>query len=224
MKDTAMNNASEILPGSTRVDILKVMESNSGLIGIELGVAEGYFAKTLLDTGVFKQLWGVDMYADWHDVEQYKRALVNCDLNSNYKLVRMTFDQALDMFPDNYFDFIYVDGYASSGEMGGATIHQWFKKLKVGGLMAGDDYHSDWPLVVKSVDDFVEQTGFKMYLTEQVSDAVYSQYPTWGVIKRSEVRTSENQDLVKEGSRAQKRQEMRYLVKMLLIRLGLWRN
>lgn len=45
--------------------------------------------------------------------------------------------------------FIYVDGYAHTGEDRGKTLFDWYPKLKIGGLMAGDDYHDDWPLVKK---------------------------------------------------------------------------
>ncbi|MDC1120300.1 hypothetical protein OAT72_00365 [Alphaproteobacteria bacterium] len=51
--------------------------------------------------------------------DEYKSAIKLVGLDSNYTLLRMSCDEALDLFDDNYFDFIYFDGYAHKGEEGG---------------------------------------------------------------------------------------------------------
>ena len=43
----------------------------------------------------------------------------------------MTFDDAIDLFEDQFFDFIYIDGFAHTGEEGGETLIKWYRKLKV---------------------------------------------------------------------------------------------
>lgn len=43
-------------------------------MGIELGVAGGWFSKRLVETGCFERLWAVDMYGDHHDTDQYIKA------------------------------------------------------------------------------------------------------------------------------------------------------
>ena len=91
--------------------------------------------------------------------------------NTTYSLLRMDFDDALLLFEDNYFDFIYVDGFAHTGEEGGKTLIDWIKKLKVGGYLAGDDYHNDWPLVVWAVNDLAKKLSrikfFRFYFFEK---------------------------------------------------------
>lgn len=151
----------------------------TGNIGVELGVASGRFTKRLLQTGKFQILFGVDTYADIHDTSEYKDAIKTIGIGTNHKLLRLTFDDALDIFPDEYFDFIYVDGFAHTGEEGGQTIIDWYQKLKVGGIMSGDDYHEDWPLVMWAVNHFASQIGAKISLTGQTESERYSQYPTW---------------------------------------------
>jgi hypothetical protein len=148
-------------------------------VGIELGVATGLLSKRLLETGKFKILFGVDAYADIHDTNEYKNALRTIGIDANHKLLRLTFNDALDLFPDEYFDFIYVDGFAHTGEDGGKTLVDWYGKLKIGGIMSGDDYHSDWPLVMWAVNHFASQIGAKITLTDKIQDERYSQYPTW---------------------------------------------
>ncbi len=130
-----------------RHDVVRLLSGNDN-VGVELGIAEGIFSERMVKSGRFSTYIGIDMYADAsHTTCQYKRALARCGLCSNYKLLRMRFDEAIDLFDDESLDFIYVDGYAHGGEEGGETIFNWYRKLKVGGVMSGDDYHSDWPLV-----------------------------------------------------------------------------
>lgn len=152
-------------------------------VGIELGVAAGIFSSRMIESGKFAVFFGVDVYGDNHDTNQYKEALKRIGLLKPHKLLRMTFDEALDLFEDEFFDFIYVDGYAHTGEEGGQTLLNWYKKLKVGGVMAGDDYHSDWPLVQWAVNDFVKQLDVTLSVTEGSENVRYCKYPSWFFVK-----------------------------------------
>jgi hypothetical protein len=99
-----------------------------GGIGIELGVAEGVLSERLLQRQPLPHLHSVDMYAGdrGHDNEQYKRALRRlAPYRHRNTVLKLRFDEALDLFPDAYFDFIYVDGYAHTGEESGATFDDW---------------------------------------------------------------------------------------------------
>ncbi|KHD23462.1 hypothetical protein NM09_18505 [Vibrio caribbeanicus] len=198
------------IKNSYRQDIIKLIEGDN-LVGIELGVAGGEFSKRMVESGRFSQFYGVDMYADMHDTDEYKMALKHVGIDKNYKLFRMTFEEALDLFEDNSLDFIYVDGYAHSGEEGGRTIIDWSKKVKIGGLIAGDDYHKDWPLVVQAVDSFVESINGDLYVTENVEKGPTSEFPSWGVIKRQQCNLEYDQTLVEKGISENKKHEMQYL-------------
>jgi hypothetical protein len=103
---------------------------------------------------------------------------------ATYSLLRMRFDQAVDLFPDGYFDFIYVDGYAHTGEEAGQTFRDWWPRLKAGGVFAGDDYDRAWPDVVQNVDAFLAANGQTGYVIPYVEpDTAYCRYPTWFAIK-----------------------------------------
>ena len=129
--------------------------------------------------------------------EEYKRALQSIGLFSCYKLLRMTFDEALELFPDQSLDFVYVDGYAHNGENGGNTIYQWYDKVKLGGVLAGDDFHADWPLVVKAVTTFAEDAGLDLYATELTETQMFCKYPSWAVIKKNDRSLAAPNELVK---------------------------
>jgi hypothetical protein len=64
-------------------------------------------------------------------VKEYIKTLKSIGLEKNYVLLRMSFDEAAELFDDEFFDFIYFDGYAHTGEEGGKTFSDWYQKLKI---------------------------------------------------------------------------------------------
>ena len=172
----------ETVHGSSRQDVIAKLERHDN-IGIELGVARGVFSERMMASGKFRRFYGVDRYGDIHDVQEYKLALKHVGLEKNYHLLRMTFEEAIDLFDDEYFDFVYIDGFAHTGEDGGRSIIDWYRKVKVGGVLAGDDYHRDWPLVMWAVNHFVVESGHRLYLTEVLDEDAYSLYPSWYIHK-----------------------------------------
>ena len=152
-------------------------------IAIELGVAGGSFSEKLVESGKFSIVIGIDSYSTpRHGIEEYKEALTRTRfIESNFKLLKMSFDQALSLFEDNSIDFIYIDGFAHLGQCGGKTIFDWARKVKIGGIIAGDDYDEEWPLVIDSVNYFLEQNNFDLKLTDKPpSNApIYSKYRSW---------------------------------------------
>lgn len=172
--------------GATRHDVIRRLAGVDN-IGIELGVAGGGFSERMVASGKFRHFFGVDLYGDSiHTTAQYKEALRRTGLLSGYKLLRMRFDEALELFDDGFFDFIYIDGFAHTGQEGGETLVQWFRKLKVGGVMAGDDYHPDWPLVQWAVNEFARELGAPLHVTDVLGEERYSRYPSWFVLKEQD--------------------------------------
>jgi Methyltransferase domain len=167
------------LPGTQRWNVIDPLPA-TGNIGIELGVAAGSFSARMVQSGRFARFFGVDAYSDGHSAREYKAALLATGLWSDYRLLRMTFAQAVDLFPDASFDFIYVDGFAHSGLEGGRTLADWFPKLKPGGIIAGDDYDAKaWPLVVWAVHEAAAQLKVTVNLTDLVQDEAYNRFPSW---------------------------------------------
>lgn len=180
--------AVELRQGWFRHDVVKELQGSDN-VGIELGVAAGGFSRRMLESEKFRRLYGVDMYAGGkHDTNEYLNALRHVGFsNPTYSLLRMDFESALSIFDDNYFDFIYIDGFAHTGEEGGKTILDWARKLKLGGIIGGDDYHADWPLVTWAVNDFAKRMGTAVYVTSERETANYSRYPTWFLRKEREL-------------------------------------
>lgn len=155
--------------------------------GVELGVAAGRFSERILRNGKVLRLWGVDRWSDHHDVSEYVEATRRLAAVGGGRtfLLRMSFEEALPHFEDESLDFVYVDGYAHTGQEGGSTISQWWDKVKPGGIMSGHDYHSRWPLTRKAVDRFVEDNDLEMGLTLPPGEPLADAYPSWWVTKRT---------------------------------------
>ena len=148
------------------------------LIGVELGVARGDFSKELIKSKKFKILFGVDSYSlNQHNIDEYKFALKKLGMFSNYKLINMSFEKALDLFPDKSLDFIYFDGYAHTGQNYGKTILDWSKKIKPNGILSGDDYDKKWELNKLIIDQFAKQNDFKLFVTD--TDKKKHIYSSW---------------------------------------------
>ncbi len=160
-----------------REDLPKLFNKKN-LIGVELGVARGDFSKQLIKSKKFKILFGIDSYSlNQHNLDEYKFALKKLGMFSNYKLINMSFENALDLFPDKSLDFIYFDGYAHTGQNYGQTILDWSKKIKPNGILSGDDYDAKWELNKLIIDQFAKQNNFKLFVTD--SDKKKHIYRSW---------------------------------------------
>ncbi|RXF67021.1 class I SAM-dependent methyltransferase [Hansschlegelia zhihuaiae] len=169
----------------TRWELGKIIRP--GGVAVELGVANGGFSETLLKKTNISYLYSIDMYADKkHTVEEYcaviKRLMPYRERNA---ILKLRFDQALAVFEDETFDFIYVDGYASGGEEDGKTFEDWWPKLKPGAVMGGHDYDSNWPLVIQSVDRFVAKHNLDLFTVGGTKDREddYNRFASWFVVK-----------------------------------------
>ena len=120
-----------------------------------------------------------------HNNDQYSRVINRLEPYKNRNsIIKLTFEEALPLFPDEYFDFIYVDGYAHTGEENGKTFYDWLPKLKSGGIMAGDDYHDNWPLVKSAVSLFAKNIDRDLHLINcHEPNSIWSEYPTWFIFK-----------------------------------------
>ncbi len=168
-----------------REDVISLVQK--GGIGVELGVAEGVFSERILKKDILSYLYSIDMYKEerGHGVDQYCRALQRLKPYQNKNsLLRMTFDEALDLFEDESLDFIYVDGYAHTAQENGATLTKWFKKLKPYGIFSGDDYHPDFRANVTVIDNFVDQHNLLRSVIDcHEPNSIWSEYPTWWTVK-----------------------------------------
>lgn len=164
----------------TRRNDLPYLLNELGLdrFGAELGVAKGEFSYHLLKHSNVKILFSIDRWSDHHDDKEYHGCLQTlAPFGGRSLVVRETFENAVLDVPDSFFDFIYIDGYAHTGQNNGRTLDDWWPKLKPGGLFAGHDYHTKWRATMIAVDRFMAKHDLHFELT------VHDQYPSWITFK-----------------------------------------
>jgi len=169
----------------SREDIVTLAVDNP--VGIELGVAEGYFSNRVLANIPVYRWYCVDAWAGdrGHTDAQYESTKNLLSKYDNVEILRMRFDEALGLFEDNFFDFIYIDGYAHTGQEDGKTLEDWWPKLKTGGIYSGDDYcPHKWPKNVDSINNFAKLVKKKLVVYEfETKDYSWSRFPSWYIRK-----------------------------------------
>lgn len=150
--------------------------------GVELGVAAGKFSAQILAAGQCERLWSIDRWNDHHDAKEYVRAARELVMQGRGRCIplRMTFAEALPFFADGSLGFVYVDGYAHTGQDGGRTLEDWWPKLKPGGVFAGHDYHPRWQPTKDAVDAFAARHGLTLSFTQE---APPDGWPSWFTFK-----------------------------------------
>jgi hypothetical protein len=164
---------------NNRNDIPKLFENLNIKIGAELGVAAGAYSRKLNEAHSFDKFFCIDKWNDHHNLSEKKKVENAFKDKSNIIIMHCTFSEALINFEDNFFDFIYIDGYAHTGQDDGKTLKQWFPKLRKGGMFAGHDYDEKrWPKTFLNVNEFLKnQLGYEINFTKEKTD------PSWYIIK-----------------------------------------
>lgn len=170
-----------------------------GLTGnaVEIGVAEGGYSFYLLDCwpGTCYQIdpWmAMDSgeYRDYNNVdqvEQDRRYMLVLETSRKYGgrsiPVRMRSTNAAQHFPDQYFDFVYIDANHKY-DFVKKDLESWWPKLKVGGIFAGHDYLDG---IIASgeygVKTAVNEFAANRFLLNQINVTQEHDYPTWWTVK-----------------------------------------
>ncbi len=173
---------------SSRNDFGKYL-NDVGLIGFgcEIGTAYGENAEQILRQWSGVTLFCVDPWKKW-EKDQYVDTTGKCDFDSMFmyamnkfskypgrvSVVRQESDVAVQMFPDSFFDFVYVDGNHHEPQIS-RDLENWYPKVKSGGLFCGHDYYNldtpEFRCEVKSaVDRFVSARGLDISVTTGPGD------------------------------------------------------
>jgi hypothetical protein len=135
--------------------------------GVELGVASGVFSKTICENKKGDGWhYAIDRWSDHHGSKEYIHACKVLAKFPKCAVLRMTFTEAAKEFEDGSLSYVYVDGYAHTGQLEGQTYREWWPKLKVGGLFCGHDIHPRWQKTVEALEAFAAETGFRYALTQ----------------------------------------------------------
>ena len=151
-----------ILNAESRGDLITVC-NKLGLTGqaAEVGVFRGHFARHNLELWHGKTYYLIDAWAFrandtlYGKVSRDKNSLSAADHDVNYGIararvlpwvengtavmIRRFAEAAVLMFPDAFFDFIYIDAGHEFHNVA-RDMELWWPKLRPGGMFAGDDF------------------------------------------------------------------------------------
>lgn len=141
----------------------------------EIGVFKGDFSKKIKKFLEPKELHLIDLFegvtlSGNKDGEN----IIYADLNSEFtnlnnyffydhevKLHRGKSFDVMNNFPDNYFDFVYIDGdHSYEGVKNDLEIS--YHKVKKNGIICGHDYAFNFLGVMNAVNEFVEKHNLKI--------------------------------------------------------------
>jgi len=129
-----------------------IAEKNLKIVA-EIGVNYGRLIERVFanqhNRKTLKEYWAVDPWAlysghlpgtkeEWN--EMHKSV---CGIMTRYKQLRvlkLTSVRAASLFPDKYFDFVYIDANHTYKAVY-ADIYVWLPKVRDGGILGGHDFH-----------------------------------------------------------------------------------
>ena len=171
----------------TRNDLISTLTKNC--IFAEIGVFQGTFSKLIYSFLKPQELHLIDIFEGtvcsgdkdgcnltWANLNHEFNVLKNFFKEQNsVKLHKGKSKDILIKFPDDYFDFIYVDGdHSYEGAI--ADLELARKKIKNGGIILGHDYSAEMPEVIKAVNDFIGQNNL------QIDFITLDKFPSFGII------------------------------------------
>lgn len=182
-----------------RENLIHLLPKNG--VGVEIGVAEGDFAETLLTTTKPKRLhlidpWTFQQREDYRDDpnnvptsegdRRHQAVLARFQdriLSGEIEVHRQFSCQARTKYPENYFDWIYVDALHTYDGVR-SDLEDYFPLVRDGGFILGHDYTNrkgarEWNFaVVEAVNDFIRSNDCKLIaVTQEVC-------PTYMIMKR----------------------------------------
>lgn len=137
------------IPNIGRNQLADLFKELDFRVGVELGVANGFYSETLMKANPKLTLYGIDpyrplkSYRDYTHRETFEKmkrdAHDKLDKYPTYHFIENLSQGALKDFADESIDFVYID---ANHDFYNATvdIHTWSKKVRKGGIVSGHDY------------------------------------------------------------------------------------
>lgn len=133
----------------TRPMTLFIWTNNNGkeLIGAEIGVREGYNAKSMLRNLNIKKLFLIDPFVPYVEdglvkvgvsVDFAKRTLKK--YSKNIEILQLSSEEASQIISDSSLDFVYIDA-CHEPKFVRQDMNLWYQKIKKGGVLGGHDIH-----------------------------------------------------------------------------------
>ena len=161
-----------------RIEFLRKLPKE-GIVA-EIGVSKGKNAENIYLMSKPATLYLIDSWCDRTKTGDYRVRnnweniyLQVCDRfrsKKNIIIIRKDSVDASNDFPNEYFDWVYIDA-GHSFESCHEDLHAWFPKIKKHGYITGHDYNDDEEAIAKgygvkrAVDEFCKELGLRISFT-----------------------------------------------------------
>lgn len=162
--------------------ILDNVDTTQRMRFLEIGVYQGRMTmmwnEILANTTIDYEYYAIDHFQGSeeheHNIDYYEITRKNLEpIWNRICLIKEDSIKTAQRFPDEYFNVIYIDA-SHDYESVLHDIETYYPKLKIGGIICGDDYdpppqgNNSWPEVVQAVNEFfgkihVNRIGFQQY-------------------------------------------------------------
>ena len=162
-----------------------------GGVVAEIGVAEGCLSEVILNTNHPRELWLIDSWRHRDDcgsdpsnvhrtaqLSRYFSVLQRFRSDPRVAVFRGESDWACACFHANSLDWIHID--ANHLQLR-SDLLGWWPCVKPGGWITGHDYTvaGDHITVKTDVDQFVQERGLELFVTQGKGDVYEKNYPSW---------------------------------------------
>jgi len=150
------------LPTLSLDPLLASLDCEKNSIMAEIGCYTGESTEIFSESGKFGAIYSIDPWetnVDYDELPVDNMDVVEqlfdkriATLKTPVNKIRKTSEQAVNMFPNNFFDFVYIDGNHNYDFIK-EDIVKWLPKVKSNGVIAGHDYNHAYEGVIKAVDE-----------------------------------------------------------------------
>ena len=171
----------ELMIFPSKYDLIKYFGESGFKKGAEIGVAGGLFSETMCQSIPGLELWCIDI---WHPYKgnrwsgsyernehHFKSATELLSKYNTHVMREMSMD-AVKKFKRGSLDFVFIDSNHSYDYVMQDLI-EWSKKVRIGGIVSGDDY---CPMekggVVEAVDDYTKAHKIEFNLTDPLVNKI----------------------------------------------------
>lgn len=128
--------------------------AKTDLIGVEIGVENGFNAKTILKTLPIKKIYLIDLKF----VKTTLKRLAK--YNDKIQFIEKYSEEAVNEISDT-IDFVYIDG-SHEYEYVKKDIELYYPTVKQGGIIGGHDFDANHMDVCRAVFEFVQKHDLKV--------------------------------------------------------------
>lgn len=165
----------------TRNDLAAVMAKAEFKVGAEIGVWNGDYSRTLLQTIPGLKLYCVDPWKGFNQERFFSDQEMEAVYNDakhvlgsyNAELIRMTSAKASTQVVFDQLDFVYIDAchYFNEAML---DILLWAPKVRPGGIVAGHDFRDLYKCgVVEAVRAYTQANKINEWFI------TYEEFPSW---------------------------------------------